>query len=898
MLKNDPLTELGRGLPDAQFITAPRELLCKLNGVSHPNTTHFREAKWIWPTAMVRGHILRSFTVEGEPQGACAEFICDNKFDLFVNGTEFHAKYDGGMYRIQERELPVVSGTNRLAMRLFQASDPKKFSAAVIGGIRIYVGDEQLTIVTDNKWTAWLVCNFYEQTEPEGWYLADTLRQKIGLVVKDMHPAVIHRSCIFKKSFFTKGDIGRAILRATAKGLYEPRLNGELFDTAMFIPGSMSGATEYQVFDVTKNLNIGENTLTFTLGNGWLTSASWGWIEGHQPSFTAQLDIEYKSGERDVIKTDESWFVAPSPITDNDLQFGERYDARLEEDLLIFENWFYAKKADVCASLRCQSYPPVRITERNKPRKIWRIGKDCIGYDFGTNAAGRAKITLRNTKRGDVIRIRYTEHIKKDGLPMTGQYQEVYFPDDDLPSHPSEFAMRNLDTYICRGDEVEEYYPRFAFTGFRYVYLEGYRGPHKEDTVERLVMHTDLKTDGDIETSNADIATIWDVVKRSYRGNIFTGPTDCPTREKNFWNGDISVFAAVACWYMDNRDFLGTWTNIGRKIQYGIYGWEDEEYFLPLMLYRFYGDRSVIETKYTTVLKLIEKRESEIPPEAILPNGNRAPYRDHKAVENVSREFFAGLFFTYMYKCAAEMADILGKTEDKNLFLQKWEIARAEFNKTFYLPDKHDYNQGCQGGIVLPVAFGLADEDNVKELMKTLHGYAVKDDYRFTGGIFSANFMPALLCDFGYASDAWRIMMGKDEPSLLHMISTGATTTTENWYGHREYDDIRQYDSLNHYAFGASARWFFEYLGGIRPIGAGFSKIRLAPVFYRELGDIRVKYHSVMGDIISDITYEEAYDSFKWTFTVPNGILTYVSVPDKEGEMTYTGGTYTLTVKI
>lgn len=880
----------------APFITAPDEYLSRLEKEEYTYSTEFEDSLWIWPTANVRGHLTRAFDLGFKPESAHVEFIYDNKFDLYLNGEEFTAEKFGNMYRVDSRDVArlLSTGTNRIALRLYQTNSCLSFSSAVRGGIKIEGEGKELTVVTNSSFKAWLVCGFYEQNEPDGWYLMDKLNEATGLACNKLHPKYLRRSCIFKKSFICKENIKKATIFATADGLYEPMLNGIVFDGARFIPGSKDKVKEYQAFDVTAELKTGENELSFTLGNGWLNSKSWGWLFDRKPALLSELIIEYADGSAETVKSDESFTVIASPLLENDLQYGERYDARLEESSDA------GAPAAICEKkheLIPQSYPPVRVTKLEKCKELSLLSEGVYLYDFGTNGAGRAKITLKNTKRGEVIRIRYAEFIKKDGRPHLGPYQEGYFQDDNLEGGVAEYAAKNLDVYICRGADEETYLPRFTFTGFRFVYIEGYSGEYTVDTVERAIMHTDLEEIGDIDTDNADIATIWDVIKRTYRSNIFTGPIDCPTREKNFWNGDTQAFAHTACWYMDNKDFLGSWSHTGRKIQYGIYGYEDEEFILPLVLYKFYGDPEVIRVKYPIVKALIEKRVATIPEGEVFPDKKYAKYCDWKSIINISPDFHAAMYYTYMYRCAAHMAKILGIRDDEQRYLKIYEGLKEEFNKRYYLKDEKRYVEESQSGQVLPIALALAPEKDIPEIVKALHGYVVSADYHMTTGFMGSEHILGILSDYGYGDDAIRLMLQKTYPSLLNLIGTGATTMTENWEGQVEYDDIRKYDSMNHFAFGVPGRWIFEYLGGIRILKAGFESVLLAPAPYKEIGRLRAVYKSPRGLIESEISYNEKDGAFTYSYTVPSGVEAFVRLPGSERRrITDTHGSFTFTV--
>ena len=873
----------------AGLICAPDEYLLKLEEREFGEYKFPEDSLWIWPVFVTRGHISRLFTLGEAVKTARLFLVCDNKFSAFVNGEEIEAKKRGEHWIIDENidsgELFKV-GENCLALRLFQSASLMKLNSGVRGALTLTLaGGDTVSVPTDERWKSFRACGFFEDKEVGEWYGTNQPKGDWKLFSGKIHSRYNTRSCKFKRVFSVNKPIVGAALYITARGLYEARLNGELFDDGMFLPGSMAGCTDYSVFDLSGAVRQGENELCVLLGSGWLNSESWGSFKGLRPALLAELVIEYEGGECLYIGTDEDWQITASCLVDNDLQYGERYDARIKEDA-----WTYAAKyTQEIPPLRQADYPPVRIKSEKIAETVRKIADKTYLYDFSVNGAGRAKITLKNTKAGEVIKIRYAEMLDKNGLPVVGVYQDVFFPSDSNLGADAQYAVRNLDVYICKGADTEEYYPRFAYTGYRYIYIEGYSGEHTKETVKALRMGTDLEESGKVSTTDDDIMKIFYAVKRSYESNAFTGPTDCPTREKNFWNGDIQGFVNTALWLADSNKFLSRWTECGRKMQYGIYGWEDEEYILPLALYKFYGNLEVVKAKYPTVLALIKKREGEIPAGSVFPLDEYSPYRDHEAVENVPPDFYGALYFTNMYKEASRMASLVGDFERASSFEKRFCELRKIFNDKYYLDAEADYTPHCQGGIVLPVAFGIAREESIPRLMKTLHGYVLKADWHFTTGFMSSEHILGLLCDFGYSEDAYKLIKSNTYPSILDMLNSGASTTTENWRG-QGVDS--PFVSMNHYAFGSFARWFFEHLGGIKITSPAFSEVTLAPVFIKSLGDFKAEYKTNGGTLSTAWKYIDG-GKIEYRFSIPKG--TVAKVRDNAGEYrTYTEGDYTV----
>lgn len=96
-------------------------------------------------------------------------------------------------------------------------------------------------------------------------------------------------------------------------------------------------------------------------------------------------------------------------------------------------------------------------------------------------------------------------------------------------------------------------------------------------------------------------------------------PTDCPTREKAGWTGDVVIYAKTACFNQSLLSFYKEWLKSVRAEQLengvvqntvplirnyiqqlggGSVGWGDVILTLPWDMYRIYGDKSVLEENY------------------------------------------------------------------------------------------------------------------------------------------------------------------------------------------------------------------------------------------------------------------------------------------------------------
>lgn len=870
------VTELGREL--GNIIGAPYSLAlteCK----NEPGKLPLGE--YMWSSNYTRAHFRRNVTVPRGFTRVLALFECDNRFEIFINGK---VAYDSlGSFKIGERvncgvlDLTefFVEGENKIAIRAYMSGSYERFLSALRGTFAIYCGDEVTYIKTDKNYFYARVCNFWANKEDEGWETDDNPQSKWNVDLYPIHPHAMRRSFYVKKDFEAKKGLTRAVLRATAFGLYEPYLNGECVTDERFLPGAMEGCKEYREFDVTEYIKEGKNTVGAIVANGWYNCTAYGIISMKRLGFAAELVLEY-GDETEIIPTDKSWLCALSPLYEDDLQFGERYDANLEiPDWCCpgcqSSSFVNAEELELkCKSFVLQSYPSVKVTKTLSPVKKWDLGDNRIIFDFGSNNAARGRLTVKGTKKGDVFRIRYAERLT-EGEPHLGVYGDVYYVSDTYRNGTAMGAQRNCDRYVCRGGDREIYEPKFTYTGFRYIYVEYPEGFDAENIyAEARVIHNDLEECGEVHTSSP-LSHIWEMICRSFRSNTVGGPTDCPTREKNFWNGDIQAFCITAMWYCNVNDFLSRWTHMGRKIEKNVYGWEDEEYILPYKLYKFYGNMEILKAKYNEMLSLIERREVAYAEHGGFPERS-ARYRDHLSIVNVSHDFFAFCWHAYMYALVGEISDILGEKEKAAELYQKFDEWKKRFNDTYYIAEENDYSEHCQSGIILPIMLRLCDEKNIPGLVERLVEY-IERDKGPTTGFFTTEQLLMVLSENGYRDTAHDIMTRDTFPSWLHLWKTGSTTITESWYGEAApYDE-----SMNHYAFGSVGRYFFESLGGLKNHSLDMRHFDICPEVCEKIKDFGVSYKTPYGKISSFWTAAGGKVTLK--VGLPKGVGATVTLP-------------------
>jgi alpha-L-rhamnosidase len=197
-------------------------------------------------------------------------------------------------------------------------------------------------------------------------------------------------------------------------------LNGGKIGDAVLTPCRTEFRTRinYDVYDVTGLLKLGENAAGIILGSGWFNGLKryWGWQ--HQwygsPRALLQVEIEYFDGTRTRVMTDGSWCASWGPITFNCIFDGEDYDARLEMpgwDTAGFDDssWLPANVVpSPGGKLVAASCPPNKLLQTIPPVRKWETSPGTFIFDMGVNFTGWVRLRVKG-ERGATVQMRYSE---------------------------------------------------------------------------------------------------------------------------------------------------------------------------------------------------------------------------------------------------------------------------------------------------------------------------------------------------------------------------------------------------------------------------------------------------------------------------------------------------------
>ncbi|MCX8156692.1 MAG: glycoside hydrolase family 78 protein [Verrucomicrobiae bacterium] len=690
----------------------------------------------------------------------------------------------------------------------------------------------------------------------------------------------------YRREFVPSRPVRRALLRATALGLYEMQLNGRKVGEAYFTPGwtDYRQRVYYQTYDVTALLKPGPNALGAVVAEGWYSGyLAYGLlvglgpyktgrdIYGRTPALLAQLELEYGDGSREIVPTDLTWKTTSlGPEREADILMGEVYDARLEmpgwsragfddrqwEPVLpaaiyrhelapFYDNEGRVRPMDFGfmrpAKMEAYPAPPVRVTQELKPVRITSPTNQVYIFNLGQNFAGIVRLKVKGPA-GTRIRLRYGEMLYPDGRLMTENLRKA----------------RATDTYILKGDPRGEVWsPRFTFHGFQYVEVTGLPGRPEPDTITGLVLHSDVPLTSRFECSDPVINRLFQNIVWTQRANFLELPTDCPQRdEREGWMGDAQIYARSATYNADVAAFYSKWLRevVEAQFDYGPYpdycpypfmvgrggvatGWTDAGIIVPYTVWKVYGDTRLIERLWPSMTRFMQWRRKVARDYLGIAHPDGNGYGDWLNLnEPTPLEYLDTIYFGYTTRLMAEMAAALGRAEEAADYQDLFQKIRRAFTAKYVKPDG-SFTVDTQTAYATALYSGVLPEELRSRTGARLAQKIQEKDYRMSTGFLGTQpLLPALTAS-GHHDLAVRLFQSRRFPSWGFEVEQGATTIWERWDSYtKEFgfngaagNQNASMNSFAHYAFGAVCEWMFATLAGVDTARDGFRQLVLKP---------------------------------------------------------------------
>ena len=646
-----------------------------------------------------------------------------------------------------------------------------------------------------------------------------------------VHPPELKNVHMLVRKTFVMPAFRSCTLRIAADDYYKLYINGR------FVAKGAANGYHFQYYynelDVSAFLHEGENTIAVEVYYPGLVNRVW-----NSGDLRQGMVADLISDGEILLRTDGTWkYTNSRAYTSQETigyqtQFVEDYDSNLEET-----NWrecgFDDTEWDACAVREtdytfCDKPVPVVSVYPFKPVIIKKSEDGRLFYDFGHELVGMLRITARG-KKGDRVRILCGEELS---APFVVRYQ------------------------MCCNCDYEEYWTlgegtcsleQYDYKAFRYVCLE------PDASVEILSLSVDVchyPFDDDacsLQCSDTILQQVFELCKNGVKYGCQDVYTDCPSREKGQYAGDLTVSSASQVYLTgDLRLFkkaVGDQT-ASQKICPGImavtpgsFMQEIADYSLqfPILVLRYYqhtGDLDFLREMLPVCQRMLDYFRQYRRPDGLLeqvdgkwnlvdwPENLRDGYDFPLSkpigpgCHNVINAFYVG-----SVGLTEQIADLLGEAHE-----QEYTVLCAVFNRAFFNPDTGlytDWEGGSHSALhsnMIPAYFGFHPSAYSETIADFLAGKGL------CCGVYMSYFLLKALARLGRYDTVYRLITSTGENSWYNMVREGGTTCFEAWGKAQKCNT-----SLCHPWASAPISVLIEDLIGLSPAAPGWKGIRCTP---------------------------------------------------------------------
>ena len=707
----------------------------------------------------------------------------------------------------------------------------------------------------------------------------------------------------FRREIDVRKPVKRAMAYVSGLGQFEFFINGDKVGDNFLDPAwsDYDKIVCYVPFDVTDRLQQGANVLGVMLGNGMYNVPRERYYKllmtyGY-PMMICKVDVEYADGTHDVIVSDGSWRTTTSPVTYSSIFGGEDYDATLErtgwmkpgyDDSSWQEVLFTSQRGELIAPKAL----PVKVMEEFPVFKIRKTKYGKWLYDMGQNFSGVACLTVKG-KRGQAVRMNTCELFDPavDSIQIHGGYRgETRY------------------TYTLRGDaEPESWAPQFTYHGFRYVLIDG-AVPAGEPNPEGLPEIVDVRGlhirnstpgSGTFVSSNDLLNKTQRLIGWGIKSNMVSYLTDCPHREKLPWLEQLHLMFGSLQYTFDMFSLYEKMLDDMAMAQlpnglvpdiapeYALFReafrdspeWGSAFVLVPLYLYEYYGDGTMLRKHYEAMGRYVDYLTSKAD-DHILKHG-LGDWFDigPKMPGRAQLSSLAATVTPIYYMDALAMvkgAELLGKKKDAERWQKLADAIRTSYNEKFFHKEGCYYDRNSQTANSIALCAGLVDPEYRQGVLDNVVKDIRSRNNGLTGGDVGYTYILRALEAGGRSDVIFDMNSRYDVYGYGYMLAQGATALPESW-------QVVPIKSHNHFMLGHLMQWLYTHVGGIRrDTGAlAYKRSVIRPEAVGDLTMARVSFESPYGQIRSEWS-KGADGSFELLAEVPANTTSTVWLPAAE----------------
>ncbi len=614
----------------------------------------------------------------------------------------------------------------------------------------------------------------------------------------------------------------------------------------------------------------------------------------------AKIVVTFTDGTQTVVMTDRTWKWTYSATVTSSIYDGTVFDARP-----CRYGRRNVKLAEApCGNIRMMNIPPVMKREKLAPvdifRKNLRNGEPAWIVDFGRNIAGVVSLEIpSNLEAGNKITVEYSEILGENGDIFTANLRDAKATDVYIAGEPSAVPVF--------------WTPEFTYHGFRFVKVTGYGNPLGETNIRAVELGTALEKTGDFSCGSPILNAIHEACVNTERANMHSILTDCPQRDERLgWMNDATVrfeelpynFEVARIFpkvLRDIRDTQGEDGSITCTAPFVVGGRPADpvcsSYLVAgLEYYMRTGDRNVLEEFYPGFRAweecLLAHSDNYIVNYSYY--GDWAGPKDSCVDEENARSAVTpGIFMStgYSYYNCLKLqffARELGKRADARRYGELAAKIREAFLEKWFDGKTLTVGSDSMACLAFALWLGILPEEARKGVAAKLTGKLRENGWKSTCGNLCSRYLPEVLCDYGYADDAFRMLTDEKYPGFGFMLQNGATTIWERF----ELKKNGGMNSYNHPMYAAVDRWFYAYVLGIRNTAPGWTSCEITPCLPEGLLTARGSVETPFGRL--SVRWAKRYGEKVIMVTVPFGIKCTLNFEGLKKRLT--GGSYTFSV--
>ena len=542
----------------------------------------------------------------------------------------------------------------------------------------------------------------------------------------------------------------------------------------------------------------------------------------------------------------------------------------------------------------------MKMHEVFKPVQIDEPKPGIFVYDFGQNVSGVPRLSIRG-QAGQSVKLTPAE--QRHGMsPRRNDGRDLV--------NPAGVGTPNYFRYTLRGDGVEEWTPKFSYSGFQYLQVEGAvpagkPNPNKLPVMENLAsvhVRNDAAGAGTFECSNPMFNRIDRIIDWAVRANMAHVLTDCPHREKLGWlevsylmgpsiaaRYDIAQFyskIARDCAEAQRADgmvptvapaypaFAGGFTYTPE--------WGAAAVIIPWQLYEWYGDKRILAECFPAMKGFVDYMRNTS--KDLVPAPGLGDWYDWGHGKPVGASQFTPTELSAMatfHRCArivADAASVLGNRDGQETYAKLAADIAREFNKKYFDNNAEYKNQGSpQTANSMALVTGMVPAGKETAVIERIVQDIRTRGNQQTAGDIGHWYLLQALADAGRHDVIYDMTARTNMGSYGFIVNNGWTSMPEAW-------DANTGASMNHCMLGHIQEWFMGHVAGIRPDPAapGFRKFILAPQPVGNLEWARGTYDSIRGRIVCD--WKRQKDALRLKAVVPANTSATLFLPARNIE--------------